>query len=61
VKLTNASGKKVRCDLRYDVAPQTPYRKTTFVDPGKTEQSVFLAKLKSTTADVNVDCKAADR
>jgi hypothetical protein len=61
VKLTNASGKKVRCDLRYDAAPQTPYRKTTYVDPGKMEQSVFQAKRKWTTVEVNVECKAADR
>jgi hypothetical protein len=61
VKLTNATGKKVRCDLRYDAAPQTPYRKTTYVDPGKTEQSVFQAKRKWMTVDVNVECKAVEK
>jgi hypothetical protein len=61
VKLTNATDKKVRCDLRYDAAPQTPYRKTTYVDPGKTEQSVFHAKRKWMTVDVNVECKAVDK
>jgi hypothetical protein len=60
VKLTNATAKNVRCDVRYDAAPQTPYRKTTYVDPGKTEQSVFQAKRKWTTVDVNVECKAAE-
>jgi hypothetical protein len=61
VKLTNATAGKVRCDLRYDAAPQTPYRKTTYVDPGKTEQSVFQAKRKWMTVDVNVECKAVEK
>lgn len=59
VKLTNRTAQQVRCDLRYDAAPQPLYRKTTFVDPGKTEQSVFRAKRKWLSVDVAVECKAA--
>jgi hypothetical protein len=61
VKLTNATDKKVRCDLRYDAAPQTPYRKTTYVDPGKTEDSTFRAKRKWMSVDVAVECKAVEK
>ena len=56
VKLTNNTGQKVRCNLRYDAAPQSLYRKTTYVDPGKTEQSVFRAKRKWFSVDVDVEC-----
>jgi hypothetical protein len=59
VKLTNKTAKKVRCDLRYDAAPQPLYRKTTYVDAGKTEQSVFRAKRKWLSVDVAVDCRLA--
>jgi hypothetical protein len=61
VKLTNKTGQKVRCDLRYDAAPQPLYRKTTYVDPGKTEQSVFRAKRKWLSVDVAVECMVAER
>jgi hypothetical protein len=61
VKLTNKTGQKVRCDLRYDAAPQPLYRKTTFVDPGKTEQSVFRAKRKWLSVDVAVECTLAQQ
>ena len=59
VKLTNKTEQKVRCDLRYDAAPQPLYRKTTYVDAGKTEQSVFRAKRKWLSVDVAVECKLA--
>jgi hypothetical protein len=59
VKLTNKTAQKVRCDLRYDAAPQPVYRKTTYVDPGKTEQSVFRAKRKWLSVDVAVECALA--
>jgi len=59
VKLTNKTAQKVRCDLRYDAAPQPLYRKTTYVDAGKTEQSVFRAKRKWLSVDVAVECKLA--
>jgi hypothetical protein len=61
VKLTNKTDTKVRCDLRYDASPQVPYRKTTYVDPGKTEQSVFRAKQKWFSVDVNVECKSVEK
>lgn len=61
VKLTNRTTQRVRCDLRYDAAPQPLYRKTTFVDPGKTEQSVFRAKRKWLSVDVAVECRVDAR
>ncbi|HEX9208610.1 MAG TPA: hypothetical protein VF851_10255 [Steroidobacteraceae bacterium] len=61
VKLTNQSTQKVRCDLRYDAAPQPLYRKTTYVDPGKTEQSEFRAKRKWFEVEVKVECRPADQ
>ena len=61
VKLTNRTEQTVRCDLRYDAAPQPLYRKTTYVDPGKTEQSVFRAKRKWLSVDVAVECRVAAR
>jgi hypothetical protein len=59
VKLTNQTAQKVRCDLRYDASPQTPYRKTTYVEPGKTEQSEFRAKRKWFKVEVRVECEPA--
>jgi hypothetical protein len=57
IKLANRTDQKVRCDLRYDAAPQTPYRTTTYVGPGKTEQSTFRARRKWFSVDVTVECK----
>ena len=59
VNLTNKSTVKLRCDLRYDAAPQPLARKVTFVDPGKTEPSVFKAKRTWHSVVVDVNCKAA--
>src|SRR3954451_12426603 len=59
VNLTNRSTVKLRCDLRYDAAPQPLARKVTFVDPGKTEPSVFKAKRTWHSVVVDVNCKAA--
>jgi hypothetical protein len=61
VRLTNKTDKKVRCDFRYDAAPQPLYRTTTFVAAGKTEQSVFRAKRQWQSVDVEVECKASDK
>jgi hypothetical protein len=61
VKVTNKTDRKVRCDFRYDAAPQPLYRTTTFVDAGKTEQSVFRARRQWNSVDVNVECQAADK
>lgn len=59
VKLTNDTQQKVRCKLRYDASPQTPYRNSLNVDPGKTEQSVFRAQRKWFAVEVEVACEAA--
>lgn len=61
IKLTNKTEKKVRCDLRYDAAPQLLYRTTTYVDPGKTEQSTFRAQSKWFDVDVTVECTATQK
>jgi len=61
VNLTNHTDKKVRCDLRYDAAPQPIYRKTTYVEPGKTEPSVFKAKRKWHSVSVDVKCQPAQK
>jgi hypothetical protein len=61
IKLTNKSAMKVRCDLRYDAAPQALYRTTTYVDPGKTEQSVFRARREWFAVEVNVECKPVQK
>jgi hypothetical protein len=57
IKLTNKTDGKVRCDLVYDAAPQPLYRTTTYVDPGKTEQSTFLEQQQWFSVDVTVECK----
>lgn len=59
IKLTNATDQKVRCKLRYEASPQTPYRSSVNVGPGKTEQSVFRAQRKWFNVDVYVECEAA--
>jgi hypothetical protein len=61
IKLTNRTDGKVRCDLRYDAAPQTLYRTTTYVDPGKTEQSTFVARRKWFSVEVSVECKPVNK
>lgn len=60
MRLTNRSPGRVRCELRYDASPQTPYRKTTFIDPGKTEQNSFAAKRHWFQVDVSVKCRPAE-
>lgn len=59
VRLTNDTDRKVRCKLRFDAAPQTPYRSSVNIDPGKTEQSVFRAQRKWFAVAVDVNCEAA--
>ena len=61
VNLTNHTDKKVRCDLRYDASPQPIYRKTTYVEPGKTEPTVFKAKRKWHSVSVDVKCQPAQK
>gem|GEM_PF-1432542 len=59
VQLTNDTEQKVRCKLRYDASPQTPYRSSLNVEPGATEQSVFRAQRKWFAVAVEVTCEAA--
>ena len=61
VKLTNNADQKVRCKLKYDASPQPLERKTVYIDPGKTEQSVLQAKRKWFSVDVDVDCQLATK
>jgi hypothetical protein len=61
LKLTNNTAGKVRCDLRYDASPQTLYRTSTYVAPGKTEQSAFQAKRRWSTVAVDVKCRPSDK
>lgn len=61
IKLTNQTTQKVRCNLRYDASPQALYRKTTYIDPGKTEQSEFRAKRKWFEVQVKVECQPSGK
>jgi hypothetical protein len=58
VNVTNKSDKKVRCDFEYSAPPQFPDRTSTFVQPGKTEPSVFRASGQPFAVTVNVTCVA---
>ena len=61
LRLTNNTAGRVRCDLRYDAAPQPLRRTTTFVNPGRTEQSTFRAQRKWFRVVVDVECRPAER
>ena len=61
LQLTNNADQKVRCKLKYDASPQPLERKTVYIDPGKTEQSVLQAKRKWFSVDVDVDCELATK
>ena len=61
VRLSNRSAVRVRCRLRYDAPPQTPFRDTVRLDPGRTGQSVLRARRKWFNVDVQVECAAADK
>ena len=61
MRLTNNSDTRVRCNLRYDAAPQTPHRATVFVNPGRMEQNVFHARRRWFSVIVNVECSPAPR
>jgi len=58
VRLTNHSPGRVRCDLLYDAAPQTPSRKTTYIDAGKTEESSLRAQREWFRVNVKATCRA---
>jgi hypothetical protein len=61
MRLTNNTTGRVRCDLRYDAAPQTPRRATAFVEPGRTAQNTFRAQRKWFSVVVDVECRPAGR
>ncbi len=58
LRLTNNTDQRVRCRLRYDAPPQTTFRSSLNVDPGRTEQSVFNARRKWFAVVVEVNCEA---
>ena len=58
LRLTNNRDQRVRCRLRYDAPPQTPFRSSLNIDPGRTEQSVFRARRKWFAVVVEVNCEA---
>ena len=58
LRLTNNTDQRVRCRLRYDAPPQTTFRSSLNVDPGRTEQSVFRARRKWFAVVVEVNCEA---
>lgn len=60
VRLQNDSSTKVRCDLRYDAPPQPIGRRSVYVEPGKTGQSVFGAKRQWFRIGIHVACKAVE-
>jgi hypothetical protein len=57
IRLTNNTDTRIRCQLRYDAAPQTPFRSSLNVGPGRTEQSVFRARRKWFAVVVEVNCE----
>lgn len=61
VNLANHSPTRVRCDLRFDAAPQTPHRATRNIDPGQRTSSVLRATRRWFSVTVDVVCKARPR
>jgi hypothetical protein len=61
VNLTNNSPTRVRCDLRYDASPQTPFRSTRHINPGSTGSSVLRAQRRWFSVTVDVVCAPAPR
>ena len=57
VRLTNNTDQRIRCRLRYDAPPQTTFRSSLNVNPGRTEQSVFRARRKWFAVVVEVNCE----
>jgi hypothetical protein len=57
MRLTNNTDQRVRCRLRYDAPPQTTFRSSLNVNPGRTEQSVFRARRKWFAVVVEVNCE----
>jgi hypothetical protein len=61
VNLTNNSPTRVRCNLRFDAAPQTPVRRTRHIDPGQTDSNVLRAQRRWFSVTVDVECVPAPR
>ena len=57
VRLTNNTEQRVRCRLRYDAPPQSTFRSSLNINPGRTEQSVFRARRKCFAVVVEVNCE----
>ena len=57
LRLTNNTDQRVRCRLRYDAPPQTTFRDSLNIDPGRTAQSVFRARRKWFAVVVEVNCE----
>jgi hypothetical protein len=57
VRLTNNTDQQIRCRLRYDAPPQTTFRSSLNVNPGRTAQSVFRARRKWFAVVVEVNCE----
>jgi hypothetical protein len=51
----------VRCNLRFDAAPQTPVRRTRRIDPGQTDSNVLRAQRRWFSVTVDVECVPAPR
>lgn len=61
VNLTNNSPTRVRCNLLYDAAPQTPLRSTRHINPGQRETSVLRAQRRWFSVRVDIECVPAPR
>jgi hypothetical protein len=61
MKLTNSGSVRVRCELRYDPAPQPIRRSSVFIRPGQTVENSLRATRKWFSVTVAVKCTAAER
>lgn len=61
VNLTNNSPTRVRCNLSFDASPQTPFRSTRHIDPGRQESSILRANRRWFSVTVDVVCTPAPR
>ena len=60
VRLTNRTQEKVRCNLVYDAAPQTPSRKTVYVNAGQAAESSLRAQREWFRVNVKVTCQPVE-
>ena len=61
LNLTNNSPTRVRCDMRFDASPQTPWRSTRHINPGQVGTSVLRANRRWFSVRVDVVCVPAPR